>query len=180
MDARHVNKTKKTLEVERLTWRFDLNRSRSFFTLTLVNFDWPYTHTHTQKKTNLEKCPCTWEKKKTFEKKFTKKKGTNELAVFSHGAMHSQWVEAEETENFFIYIIYTSIYIWIYLHHLAIGSVGDPFQSRKQPIFFFSPLFLPLTLRIYFHWFFSFFLPCPLFFLCYNIVILFNSPLMTS
>lgn len=142
MDARHVNKTKKNLEVERLTWRFDLNRSRSFFTLTLVNFDWPYTHTHTQKKTNLEKCPCTWEKKKLLKKKFTKKKGTNELAVFSHGAMHSQWVEAEETENFFIYIIYTSIYIWIYLHHLAIGSVGDPFQSRKQPIFFFlAPFF---------------------------------------
>lgn len=177
MDAHHVNKTKKP-GGRKVNWRFDLNRSRSFFTLTLVNFDWPYTHTHTQK-INLEKCPCTWEKK-NFWKKNLQKKGTNELAVFSHGAMHSQWMETEETENFFIYIIYTSIYIWIYLHHLAIGSVGDPFQSRRQPIFFFWPPFSSLNSLHLFPQLF-FFCPASVFiFLCYNTVILFNFPLMTS
>lgn len=150
MDARHVNKTKKTLEVERLTWRFDLNRSRSFFTLTLVNFDWPYTHTHTQKKTNLEKCPCTWEKKKTFEKKIYKKKRNKwTCSVFSW--CDAQPVSGSRGDREFFYIYY--IYIYIYMNissssrdRQCWGSVSKP---QTADFFFFSPLFLPLTLHLF-------------------------------
>lgn len=177
MDAHHVNKTKKP-GGRKVNWRFDLNRSRSFFTLTLVNFDWPYTHTHTQK-INLEKCPCTWEKKNFWKKNLQKKRNKWTCSVFS-------WCDAQPVNGnrgdreFFIYIIYTSIYIWIYLHHLAIGSVGDPFQSRRQPIFFFLPPFSSLNSLHLFPQIF-FFCPASVFiFLCYNTVILFNFPLMTS
>lgn len=94
-------------------------------------------HTYTHTKNKPWKVSLYMRKKKLLKKKLTKKRNKWTCSVFS-------WCDAQpvsgisgDREFFYIYIIYTSIYIWIYLHHLAIGSVGDPFQSRKQPIFFF-------------------------------------------
>lgn len=124
-------------------------------------------HTYTHTKNKPWKVSLYMRKKKLLKKKLTKKRNKWTCSVFS-------WCDAQpvsgisgDREFFYIYIIYTSIYIWIYLHHLAIGSVGDPFQSRKQPIFFFC--WPPSSSLDFFFIFFHrkllrLFLPTPLFF----------------
>lgn len=146
----------KNLEVERLT-DASISIGQGHFSLWPWSILTDHTHIHTHKKINLEKCPCTWEKK-TFEKKnLQKKRNKWTCSVFS-------WCDAQPVSGLrgaweFFYIYY--IYIYIYMNISSSSRDRQCWGSISKPQtadFFFSPL--PC---IFFNGFFFFFWPSPLF-----------------
>lgn len=148
----------KNLEVERLT-DASISIGQGHFSLWPWSILTDHTHIHTHKKINLEKCPCTWEKK-TFEKKnLQKKRNKWTCSVFS-------WCDAQPVSGLrgaweFFYIYY--IYIYIYMNISSSSRDRQCWGSISKPQtadFFFSPL--PC---IFFNgFFFFFFWPSPFFY----------------
>lgn len=103
----------KNLEVERLT-DASISIGQGHFSLWPWSILTDHTHIHTHKKINLEKCPCTWEKKNFWKKKFTKKKEQMNLQCFLMvRCTASEWIK--RSLRIFLYILYIHLYIYEYI-----------------------------------------------------------------